>query len=260
MRLQPVSANLEPLLENYGIKLTHSLVLDRKQNARTQFPVRQGRMVFQALINYPLHPLATTFDRESVIVRDVDRLAMPFAQVLGLTDAARANTARTYKALISSGESSSIKKDGAAPPTDPQVLSDETQATDEDPGPFPLAYTAEGTFTSFWTDKPLPNDDGTLDGRTAVKESPRTRMLVVGSAEFLRGAGDVFLNIVDWLAQDEELIAIRSRGETLGPLKVLEPTTQRAISLANVVGLPLAFLAFGVVRWRMRKRAQEKGE
>jgi len=255
-RLQPLENGLEPLIEQYGVKLTHDLVIDRRQNGRTQFPVRQGRLTFQAQINYPLHPVATTFDRESVIVRDTEGMGLPMHQALALTDAARGRKDLNTRALISSSEFSTIKRDGALPPVDPQALKDEEAAKDEQPGPFPLAYTLEGTFPSAWADKPLPNEDGSLDGRTVVKESPSSRLLVVGGGEFVRQSGEVFLNMVDWLAQDEDLIAIRSRGESAAPLKQLEEATQRAIGMANVAGVPLLFVLFGLIRWRVRRRAR----
>lgn len=257
-RLQLLEHKLEPLLEHYGVKLTHELVLDRKQNGRTTVPIKQGRFMMQALVNYPLFPMVTTFDRESIIVRDVEALVTPFSQVLGLTDAAKQRSDLTARALFSSSEFSSVKPEGALPPTDPQLLLDEKQAEGERPGPFPLAYTLEGTFTSFWAGgKALPNDDSTLDGRKVIETSPKARLLSVGGAEFLRTSGDVFLNMLDWLAQDEDLISIRAKGESAPPLKVLEPGTQRLLSLANVVGIPVLFVIFGLIRWRVRRRQQE---
>lgn len=255
--LNPLDNKLDDLMSHYGIKLTKQLVIDRKQNGRTPFPVRQGRMMFQALINYPLYPAVSTFDRESNIVRDVEAMVLPMHQALQLTDAAKARTDLVAKALITSSEFSTTKPEGQLPPVDPQVLGDAAQAEGELHGPFTMAYTLEGTFTSQWSDKPLPNDDSTLDGRSVVKESPKTRILVMGGAEFLRTSGEVFLNMVDWLAQDEDLIAIRSRGESAPPLKVTEPATQRLISLGNVVGIPALFVIFGLIRARARRRSQE---
>jgi gliding-associated putative ABC transporter substrate-binding component GldG len=255
-RLNPLPHGLEPLLENYGVKLTKNLVLDRKQNVVAQVPVREGRMIRLAVVNYPLQPVATDFDKESIMVKDVDKMIMPFTQALALTETARNDKALTARALISSSEYSSTKKDGVQPSLDPQQLMDPEQAKDEQPGPFPLAYTLEGAFKSSWADKPLPNEDGTLDGRQVVKESPKTRLLIVGGAEFIRNSADVFLNMIDWLAQDEDLISIRSRGDAAAPLKPVEESTQRAVSVANVIGVPLLFGVFGFVRWRMRKRAR----
>lgn len=254
--LNPLDSKLDDLLNHYGVKLTRQLVIDRKQNGRTPFPIRQGRMMFQALINYPLNPATNAFDKDSNIVRDVESMVLPMQQALQLTDAAKARTDLVAKALISSSEFSSVKPEGQLPPIDPQALADEAQAEGEVKGPFTLAYTLEGTFTSQWSDKPLPNDDSTLDGRAVIKESPKTRILVMGGAEFLRTSGEVFLNMVDWLAQDEDLIAIRSRGESAPPLKVTEASTQRLISVGNVVGIPVLFVIFGLIRARARRRVQ----
>lgn len=256
-QLNPLPHNLGGLLEHYGVKLSQQLVLDRRQNGRTQVPIRQGRMVFQALVNYPLHPAVSTFDPDSSIVRQVDAMVLPLQQALSLTDAAKARTDLTARALITSSEFSSVKPVGQLPPLDPQALTDETQAEGEVKGPFPVAYTLEGTFRSQWAEQPLPNEDGTLDGRAVVKESPKNRLLVMGGAEFLRTSGEVFLNMVDWIAQDEDMIAIRSKGESAPPLKTVEPGTQRLIAIANVVGIPVLFVIFGLIRWRVRRRVQD---
>jgi len=255
-RLQPINSSLENLLQTYGIKLTKKLVIDRRQNGRTRFPVRQGPLVFQALINYPLFPMTSDFNRDSIIVRDVDAMILPMSQALELTEVARESGGIKATPLIRSSSFSTIKTTGQ-PPVDPQKLMDKELAKDEQPGPFVLAYTLEGMFDSHWAEQPLPTeDDGTPVNRTIEKKSPETRMIVVGGAEFLRTSAQVFLNMVDWLAQDDELISIRPRAPGSSILESLEPETQRLIGLTNVAGLPALFIIFGLIRWQVRRRTR----
>ncbi len=72
----------------------------------------------------------------------------------------------------------------------------------------------------------------------------------------------IALNAVDWLSQDIDLIAIRAKSQTRRPLSSIEDSTALTAQLVNVVGIPLAFIALGLLRWRWyqrrrRLRAQE---
>ena len=89
--------------------------------------------------------------------------------------------------------------------------------------------------------------------------------MVVGSSEF---ASDRFvqfapenlsiaLNAVDWLAQDEELIAIRSKDRQPVPLVFKSAVERDLAKYANLIGLPLVVALLGVghlVRRRRRTR------
>ena len=95
---------------------------------------------------------------------------------------------------------------------------------------------------------------------------PRGRVVVVGSMEFatdrfVRTAPENLaftLNAVDWLAQDEELIAIRSKDRRPPPLLFERPALREAVKYANLVGLPLLVALAGAVRlMRRRRRTRE---
>jgi ABC-type uncharacterized transport system involved in gliding motility auxiliary subunit len=86
--------------------------------------------------------------------------------------------------------------------------------------------------------------------------------VVVGNMEFATdryasaaGENVVFaLNAIDWLAQDEALIQIRSRDRTPPRLLFTSPTLQQGIKYANVVLVPLLVMLLGVVRLVGRRR------
>jgi ABC-type uncharacterized transport system involved in gliding motility auxiliary subunit len=92
--------------------------------------------------------------------------------------------------------------------------------------------------------------------------SQAARLVVFGDSEFatnnfftIQGNGDLFLNTVSWLAEEEDLIAIRPReGGGSGPV-VLTAAQQPLIFWLPVVLLPLAVFASGAVvltrrRWQ----------
>ena len=100
---------------------------------------------------------------------------------------------------------------------------------------------------------------------STLTQSPENRMVVVGDADFIkdgsiRNKGNLvfFMNIVDWLSQDENLIAIRSKELTVRPLKPLSPGQKTFARYANILGLPLVVILFGLLRWRIRKQIKGK--
>ena len=86
------------------------------------------------------------------------------------------------------------------------------------------------------------------------------RLVVVGNAamasdEFARRGpeGVVFaLNAVDWLAQDEALIAIRAKDRRPPALDDGSEAMKQGVQYVNVAGLPLALAVYGF--WRLLER------
>lgn len=100
------------------------------------------------------------------------------------------------------------------------------------------------------------------------------RVIVVGSGEvvlddYLRSdptALRFFLNAVDWLAQDESLIAIRSKNRSPPQLLFPSALVRDAVKYGNLLGVPLLFVLFGMLRvarrraYGKRARAAEQTE
>lgn len=88
------------------------------------------------------------------------------------------------------------------------------------------------------------------------------RLVLVGNMEFatdryLGGAPDnatFALNAIDWLAQDEALISIRSRDRRPPRLLYASHVLQEGVKYLNLVGVPLLLAAWGVLRLMARRR------
>ena len=109
----------------------------------------------------------------------------------------------------------------------------------------------------------------------AVQEDPETgsepagpapgRVVVVGDAtfselEFVQSNPQnvTFLaNAIDWLAQDEALIRIRSKNRTPPSLVFTSDARRDLLRWGNLAGLPLLFVAFGIFRVTGRRRRAE---
>jgi ABC-type uncharacterized transport system involved in gliding motility auxiliary subunit len=129
---------------------------------------------------------------------------------------------------------------------------------------IPLAATVVGSFYSYYNTHPVP-DSGVAGLPPFAGKSPMSRMVVVGDSDFMRDRSArnpeniaFFLNIVDWLAQDEGLVSIRSRESTSRPLvSNISDGARWRYKYTNILLPPLVVVLAGVVRWRMRRAKRQ---
>jgi len=95
-----------------------------------------------------------------------------------------------------------------------------------------------------------------------AKGASRGRLVVVGSSDFasdryVRNSPENVMfveNAIDWLAQDEALIGIRSKNRAPPPLVFTSAATRSAVKYGNIIGVPLLLVVAGVLRlWRRRQ-------
>jgi len=100
------------------------------------------------------------------------------------------------------------------------------------------------------------DDEGSAMEKSQPSES---RIVVFGDSEFASNAyfgtavnGDLFLNVVSWLAEDTDLLSIRPKDPENRTI-TLTQTDSRMIFWTTVVLFPLATLGFGIVVWKRRR-------
>jgi ABC-type uncharacterized transport system involved in gliding motility auxiliary subunit len=84
--------------------------------------------------------------------------------------------------------------------------------------------------------------------------------IVIGDSDFISNAffdvvgnGNLFLNSVNWLAEEGDLISITPKKDDFIPLYIT-PQQSRGILYLYVVGLPLSVFGIGFVIWMRRRR------
>ncbi len=95
-----------------------------------------------------------------------------------------------------------------------------------------------------------------------VPKTGKTRLVVLGTAifasdEFLRRSPENLgfaLNAIDWLAQDEALMSIRSKDRAPPPLLFSSNGLRDVVKYFNLIGLPVLIVAWGAVRLVRRRR------
>jgi ABC-type uncharacterized transport system involved in gliding motility auxiliary subunit len=90
-------------------------------------------------------------------------------------------------------------------------------------------------------------------------EKKQARLVVFGDSDFAKnryfpqqGNGDLFLNCISWLAEEEELISIRPKEAGFNPI-TLTKAQGRNLFLLSVILLPLAVIVAGTVVYVRRR-------
>ena len=122
-------------------------------------------------------------------------------------------------------------------------------------GPFVLGALLHGSFKSYFTGKAIP-----VQGATLVGNSPVTDLVVIGTSHQLDpnlpefpGTEALISNIFSYVAHDEVLIGIRSKGEILRPLKPVSKGVRDVIKVICTLGVPLLVVLWGLWRWWRRQ-------
>lgn len=123
-----------------------------------------------------------------------------------------------------------------------------------------------------WGETTLKGDNAKFDegqdkegpislGISATKKvgEKEARLVVIGDSNFadnsyvrLAGNGDLFLNTINWLAQEEDLISIRPKSATNRSVTMTEGE-QRTLSLLIILVIPFAVIGAGVMVWWKRR-------
>ena len=236
--MYPVFTGLESFLETKGVGTDAGVILDHASNSNIDMG-QQG--FFRVVRPYPLWPIARRGDTHPT-TRDLSNLSAGWATVLTVTDSA-------VQKLWVTTEMGAIQAAGGI------IMPD--ALLEPDPDDFQALTLAVAL-------DPAARGDGGSSGE-GNGSAAEGRMIVVGDVDFLQEQfvranpqNLVFtLNAIDWLAQDEALIGIRSKLRT-PPVMAFTSEFQRALlKWGNLVGVPLLFVALGVVRVTGRRRRIE---
>ncbi|MBW1740006.1 MAG: GldG family protein [Deltaproteobacteria bacterium] len=132
-------------------------------------------------------------------------------------------------------------------------------------GPIPVAVVS--TIRHETTEANNDEAKETVENKTEAPDRKKdtlrpARIVVFGDSDFagntylnLSGNRDLFMNTISWLAEEEDLIAIRPKKQESQPV-VLSYTQGRVIFWTSVVLLPAAVLIIGIVVLRRRRIAE----
>ncbi len=274
---QKNDTGLDDLLGHYGLRINDDVVLEPQKNVPGPLMI-EGQY---QLGNYPTFVATDSIAKSSPLFEHVDALVLPFPSSVELIKDNKTQTGLVYTQLAESSTKAWRQKGFMVlQPTVPLKPGDEK-------GPFPFGYSVEGKLKSFFAGKPYPNDKGEKvtpnpnvslppDAEKPIDEAQSpARLLVMGSANmvsdmYLSGVSRYIpvyqidlafaLNVIDWLAQDKALSSIRAKAITQRPITYASDSTPTVLKAVNIVGVPLAFILFGVARWRIRTARRQRAK
>jgi ABC-type uncharacterized transport system involved in gliding motility auxiliary subunit len=228
----PPLTNLVALVKDWGIEIGTNFVVDASgigQLFGTDASV-------PVAASYPQHPIT---DRFSVLT------AFPLAR--SVTPIAGGAGGRTAQTIVETSAKSWAETDLKQVLAGGEVTQD--AAKGDRPGPISIAAAVSAPVTAATAQNPADPD----------APKPESRVVVVGDSDFaanyvlgFQGNRDLFMNMVSWLAQQENLIAIRPT-EPEDRRVTLTADQQRRIMLLTLVLIPLAIIGAGVYSWWRRR-------
>jgi ABC-type uncharacterized transport system involved in gliding motility auxiliary subunit/ABC-type transport system involved in multi-copper enzyme maturation permease subunit len=232
---QPYFATPRPVAWNaalapYGVSIRSDMVYDLMSNESVALPTRFGRL----LTAYPLWVRAASTGA-SVIGQNVGSVFLPWTSTIDTSGAKRG----TVVPLVVSSRGAGISATETS--LDPQ-----------------RQFPTDSLATRLLAVQVNPLAAGDSTGR-------RGRIVLIGNDEFatdrqVQAAPEnaVFVqNAVDWLAQDEALIAIRSKDRRPPSLAMTEGRRDM-VKYANVIGMPILIAFAGLARLVQRRRTMRQ--
>lgn len=230
---------LTDMIATYGVKLDPGLIIDA-ESATINVAQQRGFMRIMQPVKYPLIPQPKSLSADHPLTRGLSQVAFPFMSALVVA----APPGVEADVLVESSEKSWLQP----PPYDLNPMQ-QWSAPASAAGARPMVVALSGKL-------PRHYPDAEKEGA----ESAASRVVVIGGSSFVDdqflapGNQALVLNLLDWLLLDDALLAVRTRGLDAAPLAQLDDDQRSLVRYANVLGVPLLLIAFGVLRWRLRER------
>ncbi len=264
----PYDLGLDDLLFQYGVRLNTDLVQDL---VSLRYPVITGQVNGNPQITpieWPYFPLINRY-ADHPVTRNLDATMLRFA---GSLDSVKAVGIRKTPLLLTSRDS---RRTNAPLRINVNDLRKEISPQNFSTSSIPIAYLLEGSFTSLYENRFLP--DG-VDSAGRLNSGKPTRVIVVADGDIARNDlnprtgeplelgfdavtghtfanKDLIANMVAFLVDDEGLITARTREVRVRPLDTEKVRESRTFWQVVNLLLPLIILfAFGSAKMYLRIR------
>ena len=241
---QEVTTGLEPVLEEHGVRLVSGILYDLRSSERINAG-QQG--AFQLVQAYPYWPIVFPGDVHATN-RELQRMSLGWANPVEIVEGAPA------AALWVTTDAAGLQPSGT-----PVAPGPDAQFSQDDLGVRVVAAAVGPELAA-------EADEGGAAPSSASSGSPPSRIVVVGDVDFLNdsfvGASPQNLffaaNAVDWLAQDEALISIRSKNRVPPPLIFPSDGLRASVRWGSLLGVPFLLVLLGLIRVGGRRRRAER--
>jgi ABC-type uncharacterized transport system involved in gliding motility auxiliary subunit len=264
MQIKMAQANetgLGKMLESYGFKVGQDFIFDEQATAGPMDI--QGRKMLASL---PFFVLAETDKHKGLAVLDGLRgLVFPFGSSVETAGPLAGGKVPANAKLwrLAASTKQSWKQTGFF------VLSPEMKLEEpKERASYAFGYAYQGTLKSAFAP---PTTIAESSPNKPLAESTRpVRLVVIGDSDFANdeyvqlsrflapyaAGAHLLLNSIGWTMEDEALTPLRSKTLVPRPIQVSSEAKGTALQWGNIVGLPIAFCLFGLVRWRIRRASR----
>ncbi|MGB8298082.1 MAG: Gldg family protein [Polyangia bacterium] len=260
--VQSNQTGLDKMLEAYGFKIGNDVIVDNEAAMPGLIDMGGGR---RGLTQLPIWVGVQIGKTPGLSVLDGIRgVVFPLASTVDLVGSLAGGNvpagAKLWK--LASSSPSSFKHTGFF------IINQATKLEEtKERGPFAFGYAYQGTLKSAF----VPAAGMSSADKQPLGESQKpVRLVVIGDSDFANDdyvqlarafpvyeAGAFLLhNAIGWTVEDEALIPLRSKSMGNRPMKAISEAKASTLKWVNILGLPVLFCAYGVVRWRLRRIAR----
>ena len=210
--------------EQFGVIVEDNLVYDLQANETISFSTGASGNVF---LPYPYWAKSQVLDKK--VGGDVRTVVMPWASPIGILDLP--GSQYNIEPLIATTDYASIDESYRNLNPNSPVLSDPLQQT------FfrsDLAVTAENKAGS----RVVITGDSDWVSQNAIQRFSGNALLA--------------LNLLDWLAQEDNLASVRSKVVLQRSLIFSSKTQKNVAQYANIAGIPILLIVLGILRYLQR--------
>ena len=264
----PLDLQLDDQLFRYGVRINPTLIQDINAGA---YPIVVGEVGGQPQIvplPWPFFPIVNRYEKHP-IVRNLDAIYLRFVSSM---DTVQASGIRKTPLVFTSQYSRVL--------TTPIVVDLNELRTEPNPaqyrdGPQAVAYLLEGSFTSVFKNRILPEG---ADQASYLESGVPTKLIVCSDGDLIRNdvnrennnpyplgydpitkrtfANEAFvLNALAYLTEEDGLISARTKEITVRPLDKVKVEAQATLwQVINLIAPVLLVVIFGGIKYYVRQR------
>ncbi|MEA1971960.1 MAG: Gldg family protein [Candidatus Cloacimonadota bacterium] len=262
-------SNVIDLLNHYGLRMKNNLVLDETCG---QINIQEKRGIFSVRtpMKYPFFPILNNMNRSHPIVKNLENIQMVFASEIDTTTL----TNLDFTPLLYSSENSGTMEGRFN--IGINQFKDNSYYGMLNKSNRILAGIYEGEFSSYFAGG-YKSDSGNFR-----HNSSKTKLILVSDGDLVKssaggrvpGNQNFIINSVDFLANNADLISLRSRSVSHRPLNLkkvinvegLTPDrmesklnkTRRTIKWINILMPVILLMLFGLWNYRKEKKLRER--
>jgi len=232
-------------LHDYGLIMRDNVVFDLRSNKTVTFQSQFGTVSLQ----YPFW--ATVPVVEKKISGGIVSAAMPWVSSVDIAEPTEKTLDIEVTPLLVTTEFGGLDTEYKNISVQSPALQDVPQ---EDLGERGVAVAAGGTRCP------------TLQPKCEKDPEKRFRMIVISDSDWVSESKvrqfpehlTLGVNFVDWLAQDDALAEIRSKGSSLRHMIFESETHRNLVQYCNIIGVPVIIVLAGIIRYLMRRSMMRK--